>query len=139
MATVAVGDIHGNLLALNDILGQLRSEITGGDTVVFLGDYIDRVPDSKGCVEAILGFQRNTSAEVVFLRGNPYQGTETVAYGHWNNAEMDSQGWPTPRIVGSTIGIDTIAHGVLTAVRLPDRRLFQSAQYRLLDTDAQHR
>ena len=57
MATIAVGDIHGNRLALDDILTQIRGEVTEDDTVVFLGDYIDRGPDTKGCVEALLGFQ----------------------------------------------------------------------------------
>ena len=58
-----------------------------------------------------------------------YQGTETLVYGHWNNADMDPTGWPTPRIVGSTIGLDTISHGVLTAVRLPDRLVIQSERH----------
>jgi hypothetical protein len=58
-----------------------------------------------------------------------YRGTETVAYGHWNNPEVDLRGWPTPKTIGSTIGLDTISHGVLTAMRLPDRRLFQSVRH----------
>jgi hypothetical protein len=33
------------------------------------------------------------------------------------------------RIVGSTIGLDTISHGVLTAVRLPDRLVIQSERH----------
>ena len=70
MATIAVGDIHGNRLALNDILVQIRSEAAAGDTIVFLGDYIDRGPDTKGCVDAILGLQREVKAEVVCLLGN---------------------------------------------------------------------
>src|SRR6476659_4786 len=70
MATIAVGDIHGNLPALNDILSQLRGEAAAGDTVVFLGDYIDRGPDTKRCVDAILEFQQEVSARVVCLRGN---------------------------------------------------------------------
>jgi len=49
-------------------------------------------------------------------------------YGHWNNADVDSSGWPKPRIAGGTIGLDTIAHGVLSAMRLP--RLHQSARQR---------
>ena len=55
-----------------------------------------------------------------------YSGDDTVVYGHWNNAETDSSGWPHPRVVGRTIGLDTIEHGVLTAIRLPDRQVFQS-------------
>jgi hypothetical protein len=35
---------------------------------------------------------------------------ETVVYGHWNNAVVSTGGWPTPRIIGVTIGLDTIAH-----------------------------
>src|SRR5439155_4806147 len=42
-----------------------------GDTFVFLGDYVHRGPDTRGCVEAILTFQRQVEAEVVCLIGNP--------------------------------------------------------------------
>src|SRR2546426_5809579 len=70
MSTIAVGDIHGNLAALDDLLRQLRADLTEHDTVVFLGDYIDRGPDSKGCIDAILEFQREVTTEVVCLRGN---------------------------------------------------------------------
>jgi hypothetical protein len=111
MATVAVGDIHGNLPALTDLLDRIRPEIGDGDTVVFLGDYIDRGPASKGCIDAILGFEREVRARVM------------------NNATLNAKGWPSPTALGQTIGIDTIAHGVLTAIRLPDRRVFQSARY----------
>ena len=247
MATIAVGDIHGNLPALRDLLGQLRHEAGDDDTVAFLGDYIDRGPDSRGCIDAILEFEAEATASVVCLCGNhedwllrtladftrhswllgmeafdtlrsyspraaqvlheaasgagldlivgrvrlpyevffnlmppshlqflrrltpycmtteclcahggldprvprlldqsreafiwggdgfpeQYDGIDTVLYGHRDNADVDGDGWPTPRTVGRTIGLDTIGHGVLTAVRLPDGRLFQSARHRL--------
>lgn len=70
MATIAIGDIHGNLPALNDLLSQIRGEVGDGDAVVFLGDYIDRGPNTRECVEAILAFQRDTKAAVVCLCGN---------------------------------------------------------------------
>jgi hypothetical protein len=38
MATIAIGDIHGNIRALDDPLRVLAEEIGGNDTVVFLGD-----------------------------------------------------------------------------------------------------
>ena len=64
-------------------------------------------------------------------RGFPdrYRGGAMAVYGHWNNAAVTADGWPQPLMLGNTIGIDTIAWGVLTAVRLPDRRIFQSARY----------
>ena len=245
MSTVAIGDIHGNLLALNDLLGQIKGEVGDGDAVVFLGDYIDRGLNTRECVEAILTFQRDVEAAVICLCGNhedwllrtladfrhhswllgmealdtirsyspeaaqalrdaaseaglalivsrpalpyekffsvvphahlrffeslvpyyqsadclcvhggvnprvsrvqdqtrealiwggdgfpeQYDGAETVVYGHRNNADVGADGWPRPRIIGRTIGLDTISHGVLTAMRFPDERVFQSARY----------
>jgi serine/threonine protein phosphatase 1 len=245
MATFAVGDIHGHAVALGDLLDQLRARLQPDDTVVFLGDYIDRGPGSKECVEAILRFRADAGAIVICLCGNheewllrtmrdyrrhswllamdawptiesysvtaadaiheakaadglevylehhelpyglffdamprehvqffetlglyhetadcicahagldpavddlaeqssraliwgagnfsaAYIGSKPVLYGHCNNADVDSRGWPNPRIIGNTIGLDTIAHGVLTAMRMPDRKVFQSARY----------
>lgn len=66
---------------------------------------------------------------------NGYEGDELVVYGHRNNAALTANGWPEPALVGRTIGIDTISHGVLTAVRLPDQRVFQSARHEVLRPD----
>jgi hypothetical protein len=74
MATVAVGDIHGHRHALDDVLAQIRDEIGERDRVVFLGDYIDRGHDSGGCIDSILRFRREISAEVVCLLGNHEDG-----------------------------------------------------------------
>lgn len=242
MATIAIGDIHGHLAPLQDLLQQVGPELSAGDTLVFLGDYIDRGPDSRRCVDAILDFRAETPADVVCLLGNHedwllrtrddytrhswllgmtpmetvrsysaeaegaltaalrsaglqlyvgscrlpydaffdampaahreffaqltlfaetpdcicthagidpavsrladqpraalvwghkdfpagYSGPPVVVYGHRNNAVLDGNGWPSPRISGNTIGIDTVSHGVLTAVKMPDRRVFQS-------------
>jgi serine/threonine protein phosphatase 1 len=49
----------------------LRSGAAGrGDTIVFLGDYIDRGPDSRACIDATLDFRGRSAARVVCLRGN---------------------------------------------------------------------
>jgi serine/threonine protein phosphatase 1 len=64
-----------------------------------------------------------------------YEGREVVVYGHRDNATLNTDGWPTPTIVGRTFGVDTISHGVLTAVRLPDQRIFQSPRHKVPDSD----
>jgi hypothetical protein len=56
-----------------------------------------------------------------------YRGDEMVIYGHWDNAVVDAEGWPWPRVGDRTIGIDTISHGVRTALRLPDGAIFRAA------------
>ena len=47
--TFAIGDIHGDLAALATLFERLP-DLVAGDTVVFLGDYIDRGPNSAGVV-----------------------------------------------------------------------------------------
>jgi len=245
MATYAVGDIHGNLAALDDLLRVLEPELGAEDEIVFLGDYVDDGPDVAGCIDRILDlsdskrvtalmgnheqwmlrsradhskhswligmaglrtvmsysqeaadalgralesagvllayaggttidydlffdvmprrhldfFQAlkpfHESPDVVcahggvdgtipslanhrpevFIWGPPgfpetYGGTRPVVYGHHNNAVIDDAGWPGPCIGANlTCGIDTIRHGVLTAMRFPDRRVFQSRRF----------
>src|SRR5271167_4994486 len=73
MATVAIGDIHGNLGPLEDLLSQVFSELQPEDTLVFLGDYIDGGPDSRGCVERIVRLKAEADFTVVGLPGNHEQ------------------------------------------------------------------
>ena len=68
--TIAIGDVHGNAEALDDLLRALRPQLTATDVVVFLGDYIDRGPDTRQCIDLILAFEAERRAEVVGLPGN---------------------------------------------------------------------
>lgn len=63
---IAIGDIHGCLAPLKQLIEKLRP--TPHDTLVFLGDYIDRGPDSKGVIEYLLRLRDEYNA--VFLLGN---------------------------------------------------------------------
>ena len=247
MATIAIGDIHGNRRALANLLEKVFSEIQPDDSLVFLGDYIDRGPDSKSCIEEIIRLSNEASFSVVTLRGNHeewmlatmddytkhswllgadafetvesyslsaaeklrravdeagprlitddielpyeaffetmpdshrrffrglrlfhkadsaifvhagvdpdggapeeqnsreltwglvhdfpegYRGPDKVVYGHRNNCFIDANGGPRPRIVNElTYGIDSISTGVLTAIRMPDGKVFQSERF----------
>jgi serine/threonine protein phosphatase 1 len=249
MATVAIGDVHGNSRALEDLLRTVAPELGRDDTLVFLGDYIDRGPDACGCVELITRLKEKASFKIVTLLGNhedwmlrtmedytrhswltgmeafdtiasysseaasrlrqeigelglrlvterirlpyelffnmlppthlaffrglklyhrtvdvvcshggvdpagrkieeqewetliwggpgfpeSYQGADLLVYGHWRNAVVADDGWPRPRVLGNrTFGLDTITHGVLTAMRFPDLAVFQSGRYPVL-------
>src|SRR5690242_18675614 len=67
--TFVVGDIHGDTEAFDKVFGKLPP-MTADDTIVFLGDYVDRGPDSKGSVERVWHLQRTSPAKIVTLRGN---------------------------------------------------------------------
>lgn len=64
---IAVGDIHGCLDKLTALLEQIAP--TSRDQVVFIGDYIDRGPDSRGVVDCLLDFRERFPATVC-LKGN---------------------------------------------------------------------
>ncbi|WP_083097073.1 metallophosphoesterase family protein [Pseudophaeobacter leonis] len=49
----AIGDIHGQLGMLQDALARIEADGGPDARVVFLGDYTDRGPDSKGVIELL--------------------------------------------------------------------------------------
>ena len=67
----AVGDIHGCSRELSVLLDCLRNEERLGveDRVVFIGDYIDRGPDSRGVLQLLNEFREEFPGSI-FLRGN---------------------------------------------------------------------
>jgi serine/threonine protein phosphatase 1 len=66
MGLIAIGDIHGCARTLAALLERIGP--TADDHLVFVGDYIDRGPDSKGVIDLLLGLR--TRQRCTFLRGN---------------------------------------------------------------------
>ena len=62
----AIGDIHGELERLEILLDSLP--LTPGDRFVFLGDYIDRGPESRAVIDRLIALEREYPC--VFLLGN---------------------------------------------------------------------
>lgn len=69
----AVGDVHGRLDLLNDLLAKIEADIASRQeakcVVVFLGDLIDRGPHSSQVIERVRTWQPE-QAETIFLCGN---------------------------------------------------------------------
>lgn len=71
MLTFAYGDIHGCHDKLVVVLEKCRRYAKGRPSKhVFLGDYIDRGPDSRGVIETVLGLQEANPHGTVALLGN---------------------------------------------------------------------
>lgn len=71
LVTYAIGDIHGCLAKMNRLLDRIAEEPAGKSArLIFLGDYIDRGPDSRGVIERLMSLQRERPDHVICLRGN---------------------------------------------------------------------
>lgn len=68
--TFAIGDIHGCLGPLKNLLAIIEGSRPDGGTVVFLGDYVDRGPDSKGVVDLIIAGPQKKGWTWISLKGN---------------------------------------------------------------------
>ena len=64
--TIAIGDIHGCAVALFALLDRLQP--TPRDTIVLLGDYVDRGPDSRAVLERLIALTGQCT--VVPILGN---------------------------------------------------------------------
>ena len=69
MRVLAIGDIHGCANALDTLLAEIK--LQPEDTLVTLGDYVDRGPDSKGVFDRLL--ELSEQYHLVSLRGNHEQ------------------------------------------------------------------
>lgn len=80
---VAIGDIHGCVKSLDALLEQLSPYYDRH--FVFVGDYIDRGPDSQGSVQRVIDFSKDHKCTI--LRGNHEQmllkAYETKSMAHW--------------------------------------------------------
>jgi serine/threonine protein phosphatase 1 len=87
----AIGDVHGELEKLDDLLRFIREDAVRRQTpqkIVFLGDMVDRGPNSHGVVARIMALTQ--SGEALALKGNheelmlnAYHNRESVGIYWW--------------------------------------------------------
>ncbi|MCF4100700.1 serine/threonine protein phosphatase [Gillisia sp. M10.2A] len=64
--TIAIGDIHGGLKALIQLLERIQ--LTPNDKLIFLGDYVDGWSDSANVVSHLIELAKQNTC--IFIRGN---------------------------------------------------------------------
>ena len=72
MRLYVVGDVHGRLDLLRDLASRIADDLKSAGArevgAVFVGDYIDRGPDSAGVVDALS--RQAFPTPIIALRGN---------------------------------------------------------------------
>ncbi len=115
----AIGDIHGCARELERLLDALA--LADGDTVAFVGDYLDRGPDARAVIDLVLALRERPGLSTVFLRGNHedmclgYLGRD----GSWGEAWCQNGGTATLR----SYGIDPRLSGADAAAAMPAAHL----------------
>lgn len=66
MRTFAIGDIHGGLKALIQVLNQL--EIKDDDKIIFMGDYVDGWSESAQVIDFLINLSQKI--DCIFIKGN---------------------------------------------------------------------
>lgn len=110
----AIGDVHGCFEQLLSLLQKIKTDNDyrheARTYLVFLGDLVDRGPNSKGVVEFLMNFP-STPFEPLFIMGNheemmvrglmgePHLLPDWLKYGGYDCAE--SYGVPRSRLIGT--------------------------------------
>lgn len=77
--TLVVGDIHGGLKALEQVLE--RAKVTDKDKLIFLGDYVDGWSESSQVINALI--ELSQKQECIFIKGNhDLYCEEWLTFGH---------------------------------------------------------
>jgi serine/threonine protein phosphatase 1 len=91
----AIGDIHGCFDKLTSLMGIIDMDPIQ-DTLVFIGDYIDRGPQSKEVVDYLIDLAKQQS-RVIFLKGNHEQMLELYLSGAEKLSFLANGGYATLR------------------------------------------
>jgi len=126
MSSFVIGDIHGCSEELHHLVDALP--VRPGDEIVFLGDYIDRGPDSSGVVSFLIELKVSLSDnKLVFLKGNhedmllSYLGLS----GHHGNMFLPNGGRATVQSYG--VAADNPSPNRLQAAMPPNHLAFYQA------------
>ncbi len=105
-----IGDVHGELGKLERLLDSIRDDarrLGGGYKVVFLGDLIDRGPDSRGVI--VCAMAATAAGEAIALKGNheelllhAYVKTESIGVYFWAENGGDETIASYKRVNGDT-------------------------------------
>lgn len=66
--TAIVGDVHGMLAALRELIAQLQ--LAAGDRLIFVGDLVDKGPEPAGVLHHLAGLAATAPYDIVLVDGN---------------------------------------------------------------------
>lgn len=138
----AVGDIHGRSDLSGPLIAAIRADLLASPVsrkvIVFLGDHVDRGPDSRGVLDQIVEVLGDPALEIHTLRGNheermeafldqPDLGPGWCDYG--GREALMSYGVVPPAMKGDAQGWTDAATALRDAMPASHVRLLQNQAY----------
>ena len=142
-----IGDLHGekdSFTAVTDAVLSLAGSYKDRISWFFLGDYVDRGPDSIGVLKSVLSLALDNPERVVLLRGNHEDRRMNLFYGFDGELCLRKMEWLVPLIerwydslpLISVIGPVAMVHGgppfpvpisenLLSKIRFPEPQAMQ--------------
>jgi serine/threonine protein phosphatase 1 len=138
----AIGDVHGRLDALQPLLRDIAADAlvsrpSERPLLVFLGDYVDRGPDSRGVVDQVLALIKDGGFEVAALKGNhedallQFLGDTAIAVAWMENgggATLISYGVEPAALRMDAEGWDGVRDAFEAALPAEHQRFYESLQ-----------
>jgi serine/threonine protein phosphatase 1 len=120
-----LGDIHGQTAFLDHALDLIEQDGGTDAEIVFLGDLVDRGPDSRGVIAALMAGQKKGRNWHVIKGNHDRMFARFVRTGDQNDARiLSGLGWMNPRLGGPA----TLAsYGVANSADMPLDVAFQAA------------
>lgn len=144
VAVWAVGDVHGRLDLLKPLVEAIMADAAATDAdrkvVIFLGDYIDRGPDSRGVIRYLIDLPKHAGIEWRFLKGNheeamlrflddPAFGSDWCEYG--GDATLASYGLRPPEMKHRVEAWARVAADLDHKVSAKEREFFETLELSL--------
>ena len=104
----AIGDIHGRFDLLRKALAAIERRAPDA-TIVFLGDYIDRGPDSNAVVETLMRGPQRPGDRWISLKGNHEAMACEASTGGNLRLWLDNGGDATLKSFGGAVPSDVLA------------------------------
>lgn len=128
----AIGDIHGRLDLLEKLLARIEEDVSKRPAkqthLVFLGDLIDRGPQSKGVIELLIDY-RPADLKCHFLMGNHEDALLRALRGErkqlrewlYHGGDTTAESYGVDIAYVQTLGEDALEHALLSAI--PDSHI----------------
>lgn len=141
VAIWAIGDVHGRLDLIKPLVNAILDDAAGlvgkRKIVIFLGDYIDRGPDSRAVVQYLATLAADNEIEWRFLKGNHEEamirflrngsgGSEWCEYG--GDATLHSYGLRAPDMRHKPEAWAHLAADLSHRLTDPERNFFENLE-----------